>query len=285
MFEQFRSHFPRGSLISELVQIDHGKYIVRASVQNEGLTLATGLAAADTVEQAEDQARLRALAVLDISLTPAPVKDPPQPTVTSSARANHSTPSQPPKTNPPPEKPAPMALSNASSNSEKPASVKLTNTSSNHVAEKSQTAIVESQTSPVSTHSAIAEETAFPSSSEETEMEDYSDIIAQTRVEMKQLNWNKEQQQKFLEKTYGKRSLSLLSNSELSELLEYLKRRSSLINRTDAEIKRLNWTPEQGQKFLLETCGKRSRSLLSEEELQEFLEHLKQQPDPSSDNE
>ncbi len=48
------------------MQIDRGEYIVRALVQVGGMTIATGLAAADTVEQAEDRARNRALAILEI---------------------------------------------------------------------------------------------------------------------------------------------------------------------------------------------------------------------------
>lgn len=74
MLAQLQILYPTASLISELVQIDHGKYkyIVRASVQIEGITRATGMAAASTVEEAEDQARSRALMVLGITTTPQP---------------------------------------------------------------------------------------------------------------------------------------------------------------------------------------------------------------------
>src|SRR4028119_1335677 len=66
MFTQFRIHYPKGSLVTELLTIDHGKYVVRCLVQNEGTTLVTGLAAADSVELAEDRARTRALDFLGI---------------------------------------------------------------------------------------------------------------------------------------------------------------------------------------------------------------------------
>ena len=65
-----RACIPTAVLISELVQIFQGKYIVRASVQIEGVTRATGMAAAETVEAAEDQARTRALIVLGITNAP-----------------------------------------------------------------------------------------------------------------------------------------------------------------------------------------------------------------------
>ena len=56
--------YPTGSLISELLQIHEGKFVVRASVQVDGVTRATGLAAVETLELAEDRARSRALMVL-----------------------------------------------------------------------------------------------------------------------------------------------------------------------------------------------------------------------------
>jgi hypothetical protein len=68
MFAQFQSKYPFSSLTSELVEIFQGKYIVRAIVQIEGVIRATGMAASETIEDAEDKARVRALMVLEISL-------------------------------------------------------------------------------------------------------------------------------------------------------------------------------------------------------------------------
>jgi len=39
----------------------------------------------------------------------------------------------------------------------------------------------------------------------------------------------------------------------------------------------LGWTQEEGKKYLLETYGKKSRHLLSDEELIEFLTYLQTQ--------
>lgn len=69
MLTQLQIHYPKGSLVTELVAIDHGQYIVRCLVQNEGTILVTGMAAAHTVEVAEDQARSRALQALGINTT------------------------------------------------------------------------------------------------------------------------------------------------------------------------------------------------------------------------
>ena len=61
MLDQFRNYYPQGSLISELITIDHGKYIVRALVQINGVVLGTGLAADNIIEIAEERAINRAL--------------------------------------------------------------------------------------------------------------------------------------------------------------------------------------------------------------------------------
>ncbi len=66
MLERFRVYYPTACLISELITIHNGKYVVRVLVLVNGETLASGLGAADTVESAEDQARERALATLPL---------------------------------------------------------------------------------------------------------------------------------------------------------------------------------------------------------------------------
>lgn len=210
MFEQFRSHFPRGSLISELVQIDHGKYIVRATVQNEGLTLATGLAAADTVEQAEDQARIRALAVLNISIS-------------SSKSVHHSPQSYSQEKTPRPTASSQTANASSSSlsqnlSSEVSFSVESEEKPVTELSQSSQETISEPETSE-STVNGSGE-----SHSSEENVIDHSDIIARTNVELRRLQWTSEQGRKFLQETYGKRSRTLLSESELLQFLEYLEK-------------------------------------------------------------
>ena len=55
---------------------------------------------------------------------------------------------------------------------------------------------------------------------------------------------------------------------------------SEIISRSNVELKRLGWTSDQGRNYLLQTYGKRSRQLLSDEELLEFLVYLEAQPNP-----
>jgi hypothetical protein len=79
----------------------------------------------------------------------------------------------------------------------------------------------------------------------------------------------------------------MLPDKELSEFLSYLmslpistRDRTSfsfdeLIKQSDIELKRLGWTKEQGRDYLLENYGKRSRLMLTDVELLEFLQYLK----------
>ncbi|WP_335090696.1 hypothetical protein [Nostoc sp.] len=119
--------------------------------------------------------------------------------------------------------------------------------------------------------------------------EDLSQILAQIDVQMQRLGWTTEQGREHLIRTYGKRGRTLLTEAELLDFRKYLASLTSqptpadlsdVIAKTDVEIQRLGWTPEQGREHLIETYGKRGRTLLTEEELHEFLKYLQSQPDP-----
>ncbi|NJP09296.1 MAG: hypothetical protein HC866_07245 [Leptolyngbyaceae cyanobacterium RU_5_1] len=71
LFTQLQTRFPCSTLVTELVQVYEGSFVVRALVQSGGVTLATGMAAAASVELAEDQARLRVLSIFGIPSVPA----------------------------------------------------------------------------------------------------------------------------------------------------------------------------------------------------------------------
>ena len=86
MLAQFRALYPTGQLICELLTIHHGKFVVRCLVQVDGKTLATGMSAAESVEDAEDRARLRSLALLAFAAPiPAPIEPVPVPAPVAAA--------------------------------------------------------------------------------------------------------------------------------------------------------------------------------------------------------
>ena len=49
MLTQFKIRYPQGTLISELIEIDCDRYIVKASVVIDGVTIATGMAGCETI--------------------------------------------------------------------------------------------------------------------------------------------------------------------------------------------------------------------------------------------
>ncbi|MBH8578039.1 hypothetical protein I8752_34870 [Nostocaceae cyanobacterium CENA369] len=55
---------------------------------------------------------------------------------------------------------------------------------------------------------------------------------------------------------------------------------SQILAKTDAEMERLGLTTEWGRGYLIKAYGKRSRILITEEELLDFLKYLESQPDP-----
>ena len=183
MLSKFRSRYPQASLISELLQIDHGKYIVRVSIILEGKTL-TGLAAMDTVEAAEDQARLRALALLE-----------------DEAQTTES-----------PTVVVPVAKSQAKTKTEKPQESPLTLVST--APEPLQLVEPEPELKP--------ELPEIVPSSLEPGM-DFNQVMAQIDVEMKRLKWTKEEGRDYLRSTYGKTSRIQLNDEEIFGFLGYLK--------------------------------------------------------------
>jgi formylglycine-generating enzyme required for sulfatase activity len=55
---------------------------------------------------------------------------------------------------------------------------------------------------------------------------------------------------------------------------------SELVARTNVELKRLGWTNQQGRDYLIKTYGKRSRQLLTDAEMLDFLHYLASEPSP-----
>jgi len=71
-FTQLQKQYPTGALVTELVQIHQERFIVRAIVQISGVAIATSMAESANLETAEDQARLRVLDWLGISVIAKP---------------------------------------------------------------------------------------------------------------------------------------------------------------------------------------------------------------------
>ncbi|NJO29079.1 MAG: hypothetical protein HC874_17150 [Richelia sp. SL_2_1] len=289
MLAQFQSLYPTGSLISELVQIYNGKYIVRSSVQIEGVTRATGMAAAETIEEAEDRSRIRALMVLI-------TKDEPQ--------AQQKVIEQKEKeviTSPQPNL---QLFSNRSLSVRTDETVEYTNTNPN-LTEATQT--IASQTPITSPSNPTEVPQSTPSNSPEFfSSDDNSDIydqdldkplpiptydepefdapIEDTDI-MSDYQPEAEENSTPNNVTPINRSAEINSTQKTSKTTATKRKKktepvdlSDVIAKTDVELERLGWTPQQGREYLINTYGKRGRTLLTEEELLDFLNYLESLP-------
>ncbi|MEY3826243.1 MAG: hypothetical protein RLZZ148_1057 [Cyanobacteriota bacterium] len=213
MLSKFRSRYPQGSLISELLQIDHGKYIVRVSIILEGKTL-TGLAAMDTVEAAEDQARLRALALLEDEAQTTESPTVVVPVAKSQAKTKTEKPQESPLTlvSPTPE---PLQLVEP-----EPEPLQLVEP------EPEPLQLVEPEPEPLQLVEPEPELKPEPPEIAPSSLEpgmDFNQVMAQIDVEMKRLKWTKEEGRDYLRSTYGKTSRIQLNDEEIIGFLGYLK--------------------------------------------------------------
>ncbi|NES86035.1 MAG: hypothetical protein F6K10_34235 [Moorea sp. SIO2B7] len=275
MLTQFRIRYPQGSLISELITIDHGKYVVQVSVEVEGVTLATGLAGADTVEQAEDHARTRALNLLDLAPTKVP-------------EVQVSTPVAS-------DLPTPIASVKMATHTYSESDLVETNHQTNFSLTTEEVIPTQSEPSYLETASnqlsdlpvATAEFSETDAIPETTETETQGSLFDNEKI-VPQIKETFPETEISLE-TESTEPLSKISDSISEEPVKEKTVTSStsapqdfseIIAKSTVEIKRLGWTNEQGRDYLLQTYGKRSRQLLTDEELLEFLEYLENQPTP-----
>ncbi|MBE9126020.1 MULTISPECIES: hypothetical protein [unclassified Coleofasciculus] len=267
MLNQFRVRYPKGSLIGELVTIDRGQYIVRCLIQVEGTTLATALAAAETIELAEDKARNRALVALGIdptavngslksSIAPQEVSVLPQPTPPVTTAFS-------------PESLEPTPSHEVSSS---PSTSSVTSTSKSESKRKKKTTpvvippegddeITVTEEFSVPEMKPLPEEVETPVMAETDLFEPTPDSIPAPSFSESKLD----------------------SDTSSQPTPENPVDFSEIIARTNVELKRLGWTQQQGRDYLVQTYGKRSRQLLTDEELLDFLHHLESEPTPDSD--
>lgn len=282
MFTQFRVRYPKGCLISEFVAIDHGKYIVRSLVIVEGVTLATGLAAADTVELAEDQARTRALAVLGI-----------YPTTEETV-----IPSTTPETSILPTSQLPTTFAQDTWKPDQQNSLFADATQAVAPAPSFSEPNIAAHTPPVSSEENVmplvdefhssgrTEATAEDSPEIETppflellpDIEPITSSFSPTSEEM----GNSSIGASPLISTPDYLSTSIETSSDTTAIPPSSEPAdlSGVIARTNVELRRLGWTTEQGRDYLKRTYGKSSRQQLSDEQLLEFLHYLEFQPTP-----
>ncbi|MBE9037394.1 hypothetical protein [aff. Roholtiella sp. LEGE 12411] len=297
MLAQFQSLYPNGSLISELLQIFQGKYIVRASVQIEGVTRSTGMASAETVEAAEDLARTRALIVLGITNAPQESITSSNPILQAQLNPSLSTKGEFHES----------AYSSAKDGDFASSPWSVSSSKEIYIPPSSGQKI---KSNPITTDN-IDTPAVFPVVQLTTDMRsaDKSDTYSQELDQQFSVTANREFQfdtpVENLEISGNQLEIQPLLGTSASNVTPFTPRSyspqedvvtqtgtgrkkkkaepvdlSDVIAKTDVELQRLGWTPEQGREHLIQTYGKRGRTLLTEEELHGFLKYLQSQPDP-----
>ncbi len=259
LFLQLQSRYPTSSLLTELVQVHKGMFIVRALVQVGGTAIAAGMASAASVEQAEDQARIRVLSLLGI------VADFAEPTLVQPAVASNgsgtttlaTTPEQSwlhstPQENPSSTSPIPSLPVNFATPKELIDDAPTFNSFNTQVDEPTLPNYLEtSLDAPSAESNPVAsdpvEPVAHPAKpslppkpqkvatkienmpiTQVPEADDLSSLIALTDVEMDRIGWTKQEGRDYLKRTYGKSTRQRLDEDELLDFLNYLRALPSL---------------------------------------------------------
>jgi hypothetical protein len=251
---KFRHQYPQGSLVSELVQIDRGTYIVKALVQIDNIVLATALAGAATVEAAEDAAKERAIATLFLDHQPDATSVEAQlspstsvkPGIKSEGTSNHKI------VNFSKPQSAPV-IPNPATAAEMSLPVNLTEASLPQLDIASEAPVVNPDVNSVVSSAPPAETNLFG----DTFAAETPSVIP------------------FPDEKLTDASARVPISSEV-EAMDF----NEIKQKTDIEIKRLSWTKDQGKEFLMSRYGKRSRLHLTDEQLLEFLRYLETLPNP-----
>ena len=237
LFAQFRHQYADGSLTTELLMTHAEQYLVKATVTIGDQLVATALAADSSLTTADDQAKLRVLAMLGFgqdglgqettlrngaAATASKTAETPVPTIAQPA----SPPAAAPTASP----------SEAATLVEPDLSTPVASTAANPASDISDLEPVGDSEDIGRPIDSIAPEEApapseVPASSlaadaienfDDTHPVDLSDIIAQTDVEMSRLGWSSLQGRSYLESTFNKRSRQQLTDEELLTFLLYL---------------------------------------------------------------
>ena len=285
MLAQLRLQYPHSCLVSELLEIKQGKYIVRVLVQVEGIAIATSMAAAETIELAEDRARERVLAILGLGAT-TPVINP----VAFSTPVMAAVPPVAPAVAIKPvmvEVPLPLVAAEVKGLEPKISEPKAQEVRVQEL--KVQEVVVQKEIAEVVSNSPALkpEPVPFPPTSS------FSDISNATPEKVVPLRIVPDNQtppeispQPVAAVAPAPETLNFRAIEEEKEE-KVVKTKpvaiaipdiKDVMAKTEIEIRRLGWTTQQGRNFLLQRYGKRARTLLSDEELLDFLSYLEQQP-------
>jgi hypothetical protein len=314
LLTQFQSRYPLGCLLTELLTIHQGQFVVRALVQSAGATIATAMAAAAEIEMAEDRAKLRALEAIGItanlglgsahaatsSVLPNPEPNPNLPLSKPTFPQFDAELSPPAAPNPPePELPlqpiatstATKALSQTAELTELPYSPPAPPKAASLTSSSVESGAFES--SSLNSLAFDAELPTFTKSTAQSTVQSMAASPAFAPDDFSTESFTVEAEPPVAVPAATGRTKSEKSPKRKAEASEPVTAihptanppanpadRSEEIMKIGIEMKRLGWSTEQGREYLKRTYGKRSRQELDDAELLDFLHYLETQPSP-----
>jgi hypothetical protein len=195
VFSQFRSQYPQGSIITEMLSKVDGMHTFRATINDSDIVLSTATAVDSDLETAEDRAIKRALTIVGITFESSyGIQATLMPQITQTALK-------------PPIKSVEHFIEPMGGLIGEPISYE----SSEKYPEKYE-----------------SEVSVKPKKSEQFKQEpiDLSNQLSQIMVEMERIGWTKQQGKDHLQSKYKKNSRDQLSATEVFDFLAYLKSQS-----------------------------------------------------------
>ncbi len=263
---QLRSHHPSGCVSCELLQVVDGSYVVRAMVAVDGLTIATAMAADQTIEQAEDLARARVMAV--IGLTPLHLDEPQRVELQLASPKFAPAPARIPDmvadVMPPAVAPPPMLMPIdppeivTATDEDEMLSDELAKGGAKSTKSKAKSTKGKSKPEDVPPPAPLIEPVAEPM----VEITGGEDAVDDMAIEYEFTIEGDDEPDTAMDPMPNEPTMDL----------------SDAIAQIGTEIERIGWTKKQGSSYLQEAYGKRTRAELTETELLSFLQYLKALP-------
>lgn len=268
VFTQLQNRFPSSTLVTELIHIQEGQYVVRALVQAGGTILTTAMAAAPTIEQAEDQARVRVLAVLGIAIEAGGSALPDIPSLLNGPNSRH----QPFETESRFSLPTQAAPPVEAKQEEQPPL--LTYNPLETITPLATGEDFDFSDQVTETSEEVPQEfgEVYDSSDEYTVQEFPPPIPEPSSRSVTNKASSKPSADRPVPAKPAKSEPAIVPTPEEPEDL------SSLIALTDIEMDRIGWTKQEGRDYLKRTYRKSTRQKLEVDELMDFLNYLRALP-------
>ena len=217
LFTQFRHQYANGGLTTELLSTHAEQYLVKATVTIGEQTVATAMAADSNLAQADDQAKVRVLAMLGfgqvVSQTTTVLKSSTPALAEPAVKTDEEVLTAPP--------PSVVKSPATTAADEEPMADSAGDIEDDDMGRPIDSITPDEAPAPSEVPASSLAAAAIENFDDSNPV-DLSDIIAQTDVEMSRLGWSNVQGRQYLEKTFNKRSRQQLTDEELLTFLLYL---------------------------------------------------------------